>query len=247
MPSPADAPPLLAARGLEVGYRGRAILPPVDLAIRPGELWALVGRNGGGKTTLLRTLLGLLPRIRGALERGPAFRAGYVPQRSELDLSVPMRVLDLVRDGLDTGWSFLDPLARRRGAAAAEAALADTATTALARHAYAELSEGQKQRALLARALASSPSLLVLDEPTSAMDLAAERAVFDLLDALRARRDLGVLVVGHHLPVLLGRATHVALVDKDDGLAEAGPLDEVARTAAFQARYAGLAAARTTP
>jgi len=103
-----ETPLLLAARGLRVGYHGKALLPSLDFEVHVGEMWAIIGRNGSGKTTLLRTLLGLLPRVAGALERDAAScPIGYVPQRLELDLSVPMRCLDVVRGGLDLGWSFL--------------------------------------------------------------------------------------------------------------------------------------------
>jgi zinc transport system ATP-binding protein len=232
-------PALLALRSLTVGHGGRAILPPLSLEVRSGELWALVGPNGGGKTTLLRTLVGLLPPVAGTVERPAGEAVGYVPQRSSVDPAVPERVIDLVRGGLDRGLSFLSPLYRRRRRGAVARVLAETSLEALAREPFATLSEGQKQRVLLARALVGDPRLLVLDEPTAAMDVAAERAVFALLERLRRERDLGVVVVGHHLPVLLRGATHVALVDKDDGLAVAGPAGEILRSDAFVARYGG--------
>jgi zinc transport system ATP-binding protein len=92
--------------GLQIGYHGRAALPPIDFRVEAGQMWALIGRNGSGKTTLLRTLLGLLPRVGGRLERDVAAGIGYVPQRLEMDLSVPMRSIDLVRGGQDTGSRF---------------------------------------------------------------------------------------------------------------------------------------------
>ena len=105
---------VLAARALEVGYRGRALLPPVDFEMRPGQLWGLIGPNGAGKTTLLRTLLGLQPRVAGELERGDGVRVAYVPQREDAGPGVPGRAKDVVADGLDRGWSFLDPVAHWR-------------------------------------------------------------------------------------------------------------------------------------
>ena len=245
-PAPVPPAPLLRLRSLVVGHGGRALLPPVSFDVRPGELWALVGPNGGGKTTLLRTAVGLLPPIAGAVERGavagrPApVGIGYVPQRGSIDLAVPNRVIDLVRGGLDRGRSFLSPLHPRRCRAAVARAIADAALGALVDAPFSTLSEGQKQRVLLARALVGEPRLLVLDEPTSAMDLAAERAVFALLERLRRERELGMLVVGHHLQVLLRAATHVALVDQDDGLVLAGPLSLVIGSRAFADRFGTL-------
>lgn len=235
-PSLAD-PPVLSARTLSVGYRGHSILPPVRLELRRGEFWALIGRNGGGKTTLLRTLLGLLPRVSGELDRAPGTVIGYVPQRSDLDPALPLRVIDLIRGGVDTGRSFLRPFYAKSRQRDVEHAMADTQTTQLAQAQLAELSEGQKQRVLLARALVANPHLLVLDEPTSAMDAVAEREAFALLDRVMHERQLAVLVVSHHVSVLIERATHLIVVEKEARLALAGPLAEVCQHRAFAERY----------
>jgi zinc transport system ATP-binding protein len=235
--------PLLRCRDLRVGYHGRAILPPISLEVRPGELWAVIGRNGGGKTTLLRTLLGLLPRVGGDVERLAGGGIGYVPQRSLLDASVPSRVIDAVRGGVERGWSFLRPTLTGEQRDAVKRALADTHVADLARVQLGELSEGQKQRVLMARALVNDPRVLVLDEPTSAMDAVAEGAVFELLDALRRERRLAVMVVAHQLHLLSGRATHVLFVDKDEGAALSGSFEAVARSRPFVRRYGELGAA----
>lgn len=229
--------PLLSARELIVGYAGVAVLPAVDLQIRPGELWGLVGANGAGKSTLLRTLLGLLPRVGGVVDRASGLRTGYVPQRSELDMTGPRRVVDVVRGGAEQGWSFLSPLAPLRAREAVRRALRDAHAEALAGAQLSELSEGQKQRVLLARALASEPAVLVLDEPTSAMDGRTERAVYTVLQELRAARSLAVLMVSHHVALLAEHATHLVLVDREDGLALVGPAATVAASEAFTERW----------
>ena len=238
---PSRASQWVTIEDLRVGYSGVPLLPSIRLAIRPGELWGLIGANGSGKTTFLRTLLGLLPRVGGRLELQPGVTIGYVPQRSDLDLSVPARVVDIVRGGLDRGWSFLLPAIHLRRAGAVERAMRDTETLHLAQTQFARLSEGQKQRVLLARALASDPQVLVLDEPTSAMDIVAERAVFDLIDALRGQRELAIVVVSHHVSLLVSYATHALFLDVDLQLAAAGPLEEVANHEVFARRYGLLA------
>lgn len=233
-------PPLLRLRSLEAGHAGRAILPPISLDLLPGELWALLGPNGGGKTTLLRTVVGLLPPVGGAVERTPGVAVGYVPQRASIDPAVPNRVIDLVRGGLDRNLSFLSPLSPRRRGDAVAGALAACGVEELTGEPFATLSEGQKQRVLLARALAGDPQVLVLDEPTSAMDRNAERSVLSLLARLRRERELGLIVVGHHVQALLAHATHAALLDKDARLALHGPWHEVAGSEAFVDRFGAL-------
>ena len=208
---------LLHVHELQVGYERRAILPPFSLHVERGQVWAVIGPNGAGKSTFLRTLLGLQAPVAGVIERasGPI---GYVPQRTEIDVAVPQRVCDLVRMGTERRWSVLRPWAARRHPGV-ERAMADTDVMSLAKQPWRQLSEGQKQRVLLAQALAGDPALLVLDEPTSAMDLHAEAAIFQLLDRLRVERQLGVIVISHHLALLAAHATHFVLLDKDESLA----------------------------
>ena len=231
---------LLQLDDLVVGYHGRPLLPPISLEVGPGEQWALIGPNGSGKTTLLRTLLGLLPAISGDVTLGSEANIGYVPQRASLSGETPGRVIDLVRGGIDQGWSFLDPLFVRRHAAEVTRAMQDGQVEDLAHQQYRTLSEGQKQRVLVARALAANPQLLVLDEPTAAMDLSAERGVFELLARLREDRGLAVLVVSHHLTVAARHATHAILVDKDRRFAASGPMEEIAAAEETTERYGRL-------
>jgi len=243
---PGGHSPLIACRGLAVGYGGRAILPSLDIEVRTGEFWALLGNNGSGKTTLIRTLLGLLPRVGGEIERAPETVMSYVPQRTELDPTIPNRVVDFVRSGRDRGWSFLDPFhADDHGAT--RKALRDARCDDLALQQLSHLSEGQKARAVLARALVSNPKVLVLDEPTSSVDAITERAVFELLDALRRERDLALIVVSHRSELFIGRATHAVYVDRVGGVAASGEFDAITRSAVFITRHGPIASPAAPP
>ena len=233
MSPPGD--PLLQATAVRIGHRRTPMLPPLHLTVRAGEVWGVLGPNGAGKTTLVRTLLGLQRELSGQIVRPPTI--GYVPQRSELDLAVPGRVLDLVRSGGERGLSVLVPLWERTRAEQTQRAVADCDLGGLVHRQFRELSEGQKQRTLVARALAADPSLLVLDEPTSAMDLHAERELFSLLRRLAERRGLGVVVVSHQLHHVLQVASHLLLVDRDQDALVAGPRPEVVCHPAFRQRY----------
>ena len=246
MTQPEGSSPLIACRGLAVGFGGRAILPPLDLEVRTGEFWALLGNNGSGKTTLIRTLLGLLPRVDGEIQRAADIVMSYVPQRTELDPTIPGRVIDFVGTGRDRGWSFLD-LFRANDHAATRKALQDARCDDLALQQLSHLSEGQKARAVLARALVSNPNVLVLDEPTSSVDAATERAVFDLLDILRRERELGLLVVSHRSELFIGRATHAVYVDRAGGVAAAGEFDSITRSAVFTSRHGPIASPASPP
>ena len=237
--TPSKSEVLLSADGLVVGY-GSALLPPIVVHVQAHQMWGIVGRNGSGKTTLLRTLLGFLQPHSGAVHRHARARVSYVAQRSKLQDHVPARVCDIIADGCDRHWSFLRHRPRAALAAQVSEALQSVGATALAKQAFAELSEGQKQRVLLARALISKPNVVILDEPTSAMDMVNERSMLQSLADLCQTRDMAVLIVGHHVAALAACATHLMVVDADDGLALCGPRHEVASDGRVQALYGRL-------
>lgn len=238
LPSVAEvAPTLVTLDALRPGYDGRALLPPVSLRLVAGELWALVGRNGGGKTTLMQTLLGLQAPVSGAVAHKDGLRMAYVPQRLRYDLSVPTRVTDFVADGLETGWRFLNPFRSAQQRASVAEALRDTDLEAIALAPLSALSEGQKQRVVIARALVTQPHLMVLDEPTSAMDPVNERQILGLIAGLSQQRAIAVMIASHHMRALPDFAQHALLVDKDLGIARAGGLREVFQSAEFRRIY----------
>ncbi len=231
---------VLATERLQVGYKGRAILPPLDIRIRPGELWVLAGRNGSGKSTLLKTLLGLIAPVGGRVLREPGASITYLPQKQALDPIVPMRVLDIVAEGVEGGKSFLRPWLGRAQRRQIQEALELTETAHLAKRSFVELSEGQKQRVLIARALASSPRLMLLDEPTSAMDLPAEREAIEQIDQLRRKLDTAVLIVSHHLPAAVKAADRVLFVDAEHTTVAMGSVREVVAHPTFRRQFSGL-------
>jgi ABC-type Mn2+/Zn2+ transport system ATPase subunit len=172
----------------DLGYGNAAILSGVDFSLRAGEFIAVVGPNGGGKSTFLRSLLGSLPLLRGRRHMVNDLRVGFVPQELKLDRELPLTARDLVEMG---GWG-------RAGAAlTAESALERLGVAALAKKRFSTLSGGQKQRALLARALVCGPQLLLLDEPVSGVDAPATALIYQVL-ADCARAGGAVVLVTHH-------------------------------------------------
>lgn len=231
---------LLTTESLSVGYGGAPVLPPMTFSVHPGELWVLAGRNGSGKSTLLRTILGLLPPVGGTLKRPPSTSIAYLPQVQSLDPIVPMRVWDIVAEGVESGWSFLKPWRSADKKERISEALARTGAESLTKRSFVELSEGQKQRVLLARAIAASPQLLLLDEPTSAMDLKAEEEAIAHIANLRRELGTAVILVSHHLPAAIKAADHILFVDAEHQGVAAGTVQAVLADPIFHRQFAGL-------
>ncbi len=194
--------PAVETRGLAFFYGPYAVLDDVNLAIPPLDFACIVGPNGGGKTTLLKILLGLLPpksgqvRVLGQSPHEARRRVGYMPQHARLDPLFPATVLDVALLGRLGKGPTLGGY-RRADRQAAMQALAEVGLAELAQRSFSALSGGQQQRTLIARALASQPEILMLDEPTSSLDMNVEQELYDLLTRLNQR--LTILLVSHDL------------------------------------------------
>jgi zinc transport system ATP-binding protein len=234
---------LLSTEGLVVGYDGAPILPPLTMTIAAGELWAILGPNGSGKSTFVRTALGLVAPIAGKVEARPNLRLAYVPQQSALDAIFPISVFDFVLMGLQ-GPGNVTLLGGRGHGARTAAALDEAGARPLARRQLRDLSGGQRQRVLIARALATDADLVFLDEPTAALDAAAEHEVLQLIETLRAKRGAAVVMVTHLVEDGLERADRALLLDRDHGVARAATAPEVRALPEF-ARVYGRFVGRT--
>lgn len=228
--------PLVALEGASVGYGRRPILTGLSLSVGAGDFLAVVGPNGGGKTTVLRTLLGAQPLLAGRLSRPRPLRIGYVPQREHVDAIWPFTVGEVALMGRVPA---LGPLRRARAAdvEVVRRALARVGIEELAGRWYGELSGGQRQRTLIARALAAEPELLALDEPTNGMDPGAELGTMDLLRDLQEGTPLAVVMISHRIEAVANYARSMAFVDHEVGLFRVGGVDEMLRPEALQALY----------
>ncbi len=197
--------PVVELRSCAVVYDGRAALTAVDLRVEPAELVAVLGANGSGKSTLVRTLLGLVPLAAGELavfgtplaRFSEWRRIGYVPQRTTAATGVPATVREVVTSGR------LPMMSRWRPASTADRRAVDDALDVVglrdrAGDNVATLSGGQQQRVLIARALTCAPDLLVLDEPTSGVDLASQQQLATSFGRL-LERGTTILLVAHEL------------------------------------------------
>jgi ABC-type Mn2+/Zn2+ transport system ATPase subunit len=209
-----------------IGYGHKALLTGIELSIEPDDFLAIVGPNGGGKTTLLRTLLGVLPPVSGTREAPRRLRVGYVPQRDHVDPHWPLNVLEVVlmgRVGLIGPGRRPGPMDRDR----ARAALDRVGIADLADRSFRTLSGGQRQRTLIARALAAEPELLALDEPTNWMDPGAEAATLDVIRGLHSGGGLAVIMISHRLEVVANCAKRLVLIDKEKQLWRVGAVEEI--------------------
>ena len=197
-------PSIIKIDKLNFSYHENPVLENVNLEIVKGELASIVGPNGGGKTTLLKLILGLLKPASGSLEvfgRSPEEarrRIGYMPQHAQLDPQFPISVLDVVLMGqVDLCGSGLFGGFPKQAANIAKEVLAEVGLAGYAQKSFSELSGGQRQRVLIARALCSEPELLLLDEPTSNIDPRSEENLYATLTKLN--RKMTILLVSHDL------------------------------------------------
>jgi ABC-type Mn2+/Zn2+ transport system ATPase subunit len=184
---------LVTASDLAVGYGGRPVLEGVTFSIEPGERLAVLGPNGGGKSTLVRALLGELPPLAGRLEVN--VRCSVVPQTERSRLDYPVTALDVALMGSVSRLPWWRRPGRRERGLALEA-LAAVNLEELARRAFGELSGGQRQRVLVARALVQDAGLVLLDEPFTGVDAASADVLAALIDRLAAE-GRGVLIATH--------------------------------------------------
>lgn len=175
----------------------REVLSNVDLDVRRGEIVTLIGPNGAGKTTLVRLLLGIEQPERGRIVKPASTRIGYVPQRFDVDSTIPMTVASFLALGANVTPKEI------------KEALEEAGALRTLHQQLSKLSGGETQRVLIARALLRRPNLLILDEPASGVDFTGEADLYDLIGSLRDKHNLGVLLVSHDLHVVMARSDRV--------------------------------------
>jgi zinc/manganese transport system ATP-binding protein len=233
---------VLDVEGITVSFAGRTVLDDVSFSVRRGEFTGLIGSNGTGKTTLLRTILGLQRPDAGSVRvygaggsRSQRARGvGYVPQKVLLDPDVPIRARDFVALGLDAeryGFSRRTRAQRER----VEHFLHDVDAERFANERVGSLSGGEQQRVLIAHALVSEPSLLLLDEPLANLDPRSVQEIVALLHRVASTHHVAVLLSAHEMNALLPVMDRIVYVT--GGRVASGSTDEVVRSEVLSRLY----------
>lgn len=193
----AEKEQLITLSGAGVVRGGRTLVSGVDLTIARGEIVTLIGPNGSGKSTTAKMATGVLKPSMGRVTRQPGLKIGYVPQKLTIDWTLPLTVERLMT------------LTGHFSASAIEAALEAVGATRLLKAAVQELSGGEFQRVLFARAMIRQPDLLVLDEPVQGVDFSGEVALYELVRQIRDTTRSGILMISHDLHVVMAETDTV--------------------------------------
>ncbi|TLD83298.1 metal ABC transporter ATP-binding protein [Helicobacter sp. MIT 11-5569] len=203
---------IIECKNVKFYFTKERILYNVDWTISKGDFWAIIGPNGGGKSTLARLLVGLLKPSSGEIIKDSNLRIGYVPQNTFLNRHFPITSLEVVMMG------FLKPklfggFLPKGAKETAMQLLEKFNMESFAHKKIGELSGGQRQRVLIARALCSNPNLLVLDEPTASIDPKSQKEIYRLLQQINQEK--AIIMISHDVSVLLGYAKKVLYVNKE--------------------------------
>lgn len=192
---------LIRLSQVNVRFGGDAVLQNISLNLHDDCITTLVGPNGAGKTTLVRVVLGLIKPNDGNIWRRPDLRIGYMPQKLHIDRTLPLTVA-----------RFMQTPQRSKLSEVTEALEAVAAAHLLEKSIH-DLSGGETQRVLLARALLRKPTLLVLDEPVQGVDLNGQVELYNLIARIRRERKLGVLMISHDLHLVMASTDHVVCLN----------------------------------
>lgn len=204
---------IIECKNLSFAYQGEEVLKDINFDVYDKDFLAIIGPNGGGKTTLIKLILGLLTPKKGEIKyQTLREKIGYVPQDTCINPDFPIQVIDVVKMG------FLKPKifgfrAEKKQIKEAIDILEKLGIDHLAYRKFGDLSGGQRQRVLIARALCGNPDIIILDEPTSNIDLKTQKEIYELLKTFN--RFHTIIVISHDISLLLGYASRVLSVNRE--------------------------------
>ncbi len=210
-------PPIIEIKNLSFSYDKQKILENINLTIKERDFLAIIGPNGGGKSTLLKLILGIHPikdgsiRTFGELPKKNLAKIGYVPQNTNVNTDFPIKVIEVVLMGHIGSKRPLFGYAGEEKMCAL-GALAQVGMEKFANEKIGSLSGGQRQRVMIARALCAHPQILILDEPTASIDVEGQKQIYELLEDLN--RHITIIVVSHDISVIMQYANTVVHINK---------------------------------
>lgn len=207
--------PQIICENVSLGYDGRPIVSGLNFTVNSGDYLCIVGENGSGKSTMMKTILNLTPPLSGSIrmeELSPT-QIGYLPQQTQVQRDFPASVMEIALSGFQ-GQRGLRPFYTRAEKQTAAENLEKLGLKDFSRRCYRELSGGQQQRVLLARALCATRKCLLLDEPISGLDPRAAAQMYEIIGQLH-REGITVIMISHDLNAALDDATHVLHIGKE--------------------------------
>ncbi|TFG76944.1 MAG: metal ABC transporter ATP-binding protein [Thermodesulfobacteriales bacterium] len=217
---------LIKLENVAIGYEQDPFVDFINLSIEKNQFWGVLGPNGSGKTTLLKTILNLISPVSGTVFFHNELVFGYVPQNEKFDPIFPISVCEMVSMGR---YSRVKP-GRRLSNIDNEIVMRSMDSAGISHlkdRTFSSLSGGEKQRTLLARAIAGEPNILVLDEPTASVDIKGEAQIMELVRNIQTESKLAVLMVSHFLKTVSEFSDHLILIDKDSNTFLSGTKIEV--------------------
>ena len=209
--------PIIKIEHLAAGYEGKEVLHDVNLTIYQDDYLGIIGPNGGGKTTLMRLILGLMKPTEGSIsyyKDGHAVKEitmGYLPQYNDLDKQFPISVYEVVLSGLNKTKSLFAHFGKKHQQLVAETLERMQLSDLKDRHIGA-LSGGQLQRVLLARAIVSKPDVVILDEPNTYIDRRFQKQMYEMLEQIN--KECAIIIVSHDIAEVLNNVKHIACVNQ---------------------------------
>lgn len=199
--------PVLQCENLSVGYEKPGVAQGISFRVEKGDYLCIIGENGVGKSTLIKTVLGFLKPVSGSLKKNfSQKKLGYIPQQTVVQKDFPATVKEIVLSGCQNQMRF--PFYTKAEKQKAFLCMERLGIGNLSGHSYRELSGGQQQRVLLARALCATQKMLFLDEPVSALDPVAQEEMYSLIETLH-NEGITIIMISHDVEAALKYATHV--------------------------------------
>ncbi len=224
---------LIKLENVSIGFNNVPIIGGINLSVSSGDSWGIIGPNGGGKTTLLKTLIGFIKPVKGTCSALSSIRFGYVPQKEEFDSIFPLSVREFIAMGRYSRVPFGKMITRQDWKKIDEA-IDRTGVSHLKKNIFSSLSGGESRRVLIARAIAGEPDVLVLDEPTASTDGKGQHQIMDLIEDIKKKSNLTVIMVNHHTESIKNLAHKFLFVNKDENLVRQYSRDDLLKGSTFE-------------